>query len=51
MLFGYTDYATEIDMWGYGCILAEILTLDPLFCGDSTMEQIIEIFKIIGTPP
>jgi len=26
------------------------MTLDPLFSGDSSIEQLIEIVKIIGAP-
>jgi len=37
-------------MWSAGCILVELLTLEPLFPGDSSLEQLIEIIKILGTP-
>lgn len=50
LLFGLTDYSTEIDMWSCGCILAEMLTQDTVFCGESSLDQIIEIIKVIGTP-
>jgi glycogen synthase kinase 3 beta len=46
-----TDYGTEIDVWSAGCILVELLTLEPIFPGDSSQEQLIEIMKILGTPP
>ena len=29
----------------------EFLTLEPIFPGDSSQEQLIEIIKILGTPP
>lgn len=46
-----TDYGTEIDVWSVGCIIVELLTLEPIFPGDSSQEQLIEIIKILGTPP
>lgn len=46
-----TDYHSEIDMWSIGCIIVELLTLEPIFPGDSSQEQLIEIIKILGTPP
>jgi serine/threonine protein kinase len=50
LMFGFNDYSTEIDMWSFGCILVEMLTTDTLFCGESTLDQIIEVIKVIGTP-
>ena len=46
-----TDYSTEIDVWSAGCIMVELLTCEPIFPGDSSQEQLIEIIKILGTPP
>ena len=46
-----TDYSTEIDVWSAGCIVVDLLTLEPIFAGDSSHEQLIEIMKILGTPP
>jgi serine/threonine protein kinase len=37
-------------MWSAGCILVELMTLEPIFPGDSSIEQLIEIIKILGTP-
>lgn len=45
------DHGLEIDMWSAGCIIVELLTLEPIFPGDSSQEQLIEIIKILGTPP
>jgi hypothetical protein len=30
--------------------MIELLTLEPLFPGDSSVEQLIEIIKVLGTP-
>jgi serine/threonine protein kinase len=51
LVMNATDYSTEIDVWSAGCILIELLTLEPIFPGDSSQEQLIEIIKILGTPP
>ena len=51
LVMNATDYRTEIDVWSAGCIIVEFLTLEPIFPGDSSQEQLIEIIKILGTPP
>lgn len=51
LLFGKTDYDNSIDVWSAGCIIAEMVTRDPVFAGDHTVDQIIEIIKIVGSPP
>jgi len=50
VLMGNTRYSTEVDMWGVGCIFAEMSTGQPLFCGSSNSSQLFKIFKIMGTP-
>lgn len=38
-------------MWSVGCIFAEMaLNGHPLFPGDSEIDQIFKIFRIMGTP-
>jgi cell division cycle 2-like protein len=48
LLLGTTGYSTELDMWSVGCVLAEILLKKPLFTGKSEIEQLSEIFKVLG---
>ncbi len=43
-------YNSPIDVFACGCILAELLTLRPLFPGASEAEQILKICAILGTP-
>ncbi|WOL10030.1 shaggy-related protein kinase epsilon isoform X1 [Canna indica] len=50
LIFGATEYTTAIDMWSAGCVLAEFLTGRPLFPGESGLDQLVEIIKILGTP-
>lgn len=49
MTDGYYDY--KMDIWGYGCILYEILTKEPLFPGKNELNQIHKINHLLGTPP
>jgi dual specificity tyrosine-phosphorylation-regulated kinase 2/3/4 len=44
-------YSTAIDMWSFGCILAELYTGFPLFPGENEMEQLAYIMEIKGVPP
>jgi cyclin-dependent kinase-like len=37
-----------VDIWAVGCLYAEMLTGDPLFPGDSDIDQIFHIVKTIG---
>ncbi|XP_074605424.1 glycogen synthase kinase-3-like [Brevipalpus obovatus] len=50
LIFGSTDYTTMIDVWSAGCVLAELLIGQPIFPGDSGVDQLVEIIKILGTP-
>lgn len=49
VLLGLT-YATPVDIWSVGCIIAELYKLSPLFCGTSEGDQLNTIFKILGKP-
>ena len=44
-------YDSGIDMWSFGCILAELYTGYPLFPGENEMEQLACIMEINGAPP
>ena len=50
ILLGSFDYSTPIDIWSIGCIFAEMVTKRPLFAGDSELDQLYRIFRILGTP-
>lgn len=50
LIFGATDYTTAIDAWSAGCVMAELLLGQPLFPGESGVDQLVEIIKILGTP-
>ncbi|CAD0109130.1 unnamed protein product, partial [Aureobasidium uvarum] len=45
-----SDYGLGIDMWSYGCILAELFTGYPIFPGENEQEQLACIMEIFGPP-
>ncbi|XP_046548802.1 dual specificity tyrosine-phosphorylation-regulated kinase 4-like isoform X2 [Haliotis rubra] len=44
-------YSMPIDMWSFGCILAELYTGYPLFPGENEVEQLACIMEVLGLPP
>ncbi|KAJ1923590.1 Cyclin-dependent kinase 11B [Tieghemiomyces parasiticus] len=50
LLLGAKEYTTAIDVWSIGCIFAELLDKVPLFQGKGEIDQINQIFKLMGTP-
>ncbi|CBQ69367.1 related to cyclin dependent kinase C [Sporisorium reilianum SRZ2] len=50
LLAGEKKYGPPIDMWGIGCILAEMITGRPLFKGTSELNQLELIAKLCGSP-
>ncbi|KAF6023510.1 sgg [Bugula neritina] len=50
LIFGSTNYTVQIDIWSSGCVMAELLLGQPIFPGDSGVDQLVEIIKVLGTP-
>ncbi|GAA6023648.1 hypothetical protein JCM11491_006185 [Sporobolomyces phaffii] len=50
VLLGSRHYSTGVDMWSVGCIFAEMIMRQPLFPGDSEIDEIFRIFRLLGTP-
>ncbi|KAJ3297218.1 Pkinase-domain-containing protein [Rhizoclosmatium globosum] len=50
VLLGSRNYSTSIDIWSAGCIMAEIYSGKPLFPGKTNEDQLMRIFKLLGTP-
>lgn len=42
--------SSSSDVWSAGCVLAELLLGQPIFPGDSGVDQLVEIIKVLGTP-
>lgn len=39
-----------VDVWSTGCVMAELMLGQPLFPGESGIDQLVEIIKVLGTP-
>ncbi|XP_020524007.1 cell division control protein 2 homolog A isoform X2 [Amborella trichopoda] len=50
ILLGSRHYSTPVDVWSVGCIFAEMVNQRPLFPGDSEIDELFKIFRILGTP-
>ncbi|ODV94221.1 hypothetical protein PACTADRAFT_45117 [Pachysolen tannophilus NRRL Y-2460] len=61
LLLGARHYTPAIDLWSIGCILAELLSLRPMFKGEEAKidnkkqvpfqeNQMLKILEILGTP-
>nr|XP_056717196.1 cyclin-dependent kinase 15 [Euleptes europaea] len=51
VLMGATEYSSEVDIWGAGCIFVEMLQGQPLFPGvHNTFEQLEKIWEVLGVP-
>lgn len=50
VLLGSPRYSCPVDVWSLGCIFAEMATRKPLFQGDSEIDQLFRMFRILRTP-
>lgn len=50
LLLGSRAYSSAVDMWSVGCIFAELMLRVPYLPGESDADQLITIFKALGTP-
>ncbi|TYH20158.1 hypothetical protein ES288_A05G409000v1 [Gossypium darwinii] len=50
VLLGY-QYTTAIDMWSFGCIVAELFLGLPLFPGASEFDLLRRMVEILGEQP
>jgi cyclin-dependent kinase len=50
VLLGVSYYGLSVDIWSIGCIFAELVNREILFSGDSEIQQLLQIFKMLGTP-
>lgn len=51
LIVGCAIYTTKIDIWGLGCVIAEMFLGKPIFQGQSSELQLKEISKLLGPPP
>jgi serine/threonine protein kinase len=45
-----SSYASPVDLWSVGCVLAELYLRRPLFRGNTEASQLRSIFEVIGLP-
>jgi dual specificity tyrosine-phosphorylation-regulated kinase 2/3/4 len=50
VIFGL-PYGPPMDMWGFGCVLAELATGKPAFPGANEREQVRLLMEVLGPPP
>uniref|UniRef100_A0A673KER8 cyclin-dependent kinase n=1 Tax=Sinocyclocheilus rhinocerous TaxID=307959 RepID=A0A673KER8_9TELE len=50
VLLGSSEYSTQIDMWGVGCIFYEMAAGRPLFPGSTVEDELHLIFRLLGYP-
>ncbi|XP_025976047.1 cyclin-dependent kinase-like 2 isoform X1 [Dromaius novaehollandiae] len=48
LLVGDIKYGKAVDVWAIGCLVTEMLTGEPLFPGDSDIDQLYHITKCLG---
>jgi len=48
IIFGGKHYDKSVDIWSFGCLMAEMFLLEPLFPGSTDFEMINLIFSFIG---
>lgn len=50
IILGSKSYSKAIDIWSFGCIVAETFMGKPLFPGNSTLDQLERVLKWTGIP-
>ena len=61
LLLGARHYTKAIDCWAVGCVMAELISLRPIFKGEEAKldhkknvpfqrDQLVKIFDVLGTP-
>lgn len=50
VVFGWAHYSCAIDIWSAGCVMAEMISLRPIFPGKNSVDQLARIVKVLGPP-
>eukprot|EP01063_Lacrimia_lanifica_P006657 TRINITY_DN14171_c0_g1_i1.p1 TRINITY_DN14171_c0_g1~~TRINITY_DN14171_c0_g1_i1.p1 ORF type:complete len:426 (+),score=147.27 TRINITY_DN14171_c0_g1_i1:68-1345(+) len=50
LLLGLRSYGTGVDLWSVGCVLGEMYAGNPVFPGTTEIDQIVKIFRALGSP-
>ncbi len=46
-----SEYDTPIDIWSFGCMVAELYLGYPILTGESEQDQLAVICEVMGDPP
>ena len=44
----FVFFSREVDIWAIGCLYSEMRSGDPLFPGESDIDQLFQITQLIG---
>ncbi|EER34773.1 hypothetical protein CTRG_01634 [Candida tropicalis MYA-3404] len=50
ILLGERKYTTAVDIWGVGCVFAELFTGKPILVGKTDADQAKIVFELMGSP-
>ncbi len=50
LIFNSVYYTNAVDVWSIGCVIVEIVLGIPIFQGECSVDQLVEIIKMLGTP-
>ncbi|CAD5110635.1 DgyrCDS19 [Dimorphilus gyrociliatus] len=50
LILATNNYNTKIDIWSTGCVICEMILGYPIFAGGNSVDQLVEIIKVRGTP-
>ena len=50
IILGENRYGSPVDIWSIGCILAEMINLQPLFECHTEVDSLVTMFRLFGTP-
>ncbi|CCW71120.1 unnamed protein product [Phytomonas sp. Hart1] len=50
IILNQRHYSSSADVWSLGCIVAEMILGNSLFCGENAKDQLNKIFYVVGTP-
>jgi mitogen-activated protein kinase 1/3 len=50
VILNASHYTKALDIWGTGCVFAEVLGRSPLFPGEDYLDQVQRIIAVLGMP-
>lgn len=50
IMLGDIKQTEKLEVWSLACLFFEIINNQPLFPGDSEVDQLFRIFRLLGTP-